>query len=98
MGKNYVWRIDIVQSLYEFYQFFLSDLLGLKFTNTSCVLLTTEHNSCECNKWDFVEVYNLSLQHCWEQKYNGANNMMGNKSVVATGLEVEQLKDLVTHC
>ena len=42
--------------------------------------------------------FNLSLQHCWEQKYNGANNMMGNKSVVATGLEVEQLKDLFTHC
>ena len=42
--------------------------------------------------------FNLSLQHCRGQAYDGASNMMGKKSGVATKLLVEQPKILVTHC
>ena len=42
--------------------------------------------------------FNLSLQHCRGQTYDGASNMMGKKSGVATKLIVEQPKALITHC
>ena len=42
--------------------------------------------------------FKLSLQHCRGQRYNGASNIMGTKSVVANKLLVEQTKALVTHC
>ena len=41
--------------------------------------------------------FNLNLQHCGGQTYDGASNMMGKKSGVATKLLVEQVKALVTH-
>ena len=42
--------------------------------------------------------FKLSLQHCRGQRYNGASNIMGTKSVVGNKLLVEQIKALVTHC
>ena len=42
--------------------------------------------------------FNLSLQHCRGQRYDGASNVMGKKSGVAITLLVEQPKALVTHC
>ena len=47
---------------------------------------------------DILLRFNLSLQHCREQTYDGVNNMMRKKSGAATKLLVEQPKSLVTHC
>ena len=47
---------------------------------------------------DILLRLNLRLQHCRGQTYNGARNMMGEKSGVATKLFVEQPKALVTYC
>ena len=41
--------------------------------------------------------FNVSLQHCRWQMYDGASNMMGKKSGLATKLLIEQPKVLVTH-
>ena len=42
--------------------------------------------------------FNFSLQHCRGQTYDGASNIMGKKSGVATKLLVAQHKTLFTHC
>ena len=42
--------------------------------------------------------FNLSLQHCRGQTYDGASNMMGKKFAVATKLLVEEPKAFATHC
>ena len=47
---------------------------------------------------DILLRFNLSLQHCRGQTYDGASNMMEKKSGVATKLLVEQPVALVTHC
>ena len=41
---------------------------------------------------------NLSLQNCRGQTYDGASNMMGKKSGVATQIQEIQPKAIVTHC
>ena len=41
-GTNYAWKLDIVQNLCEFNQFFLCDILGSKFANNPR-LYTTEN-------------------------------------------------------
>ena len=41
--------------------------------------------------------FNVSLQHYRWQMYDGASNMMGKKSGLATKLLIEQPKALVTH-
>ena len=41
---------------------------------------------------------NLSLQNCRGQTYDGASNMMGKKSGVATQIQQEQPKAIPTHC
>ena len=42
--------------------------------------------------------FNLSLDSCRGQIYDGASNMLGKKSGVATQLSVIQPKALPTHC
>ena len=42
--------------------------------------------------------FNLELKHCRGQTYDGASNMMGKKSGVATRILAEQPKAIVTHC
>ena len=41
---------------------------------------------------------NLSLQSCRGQTYDGASNMMGKKSGVATQIKKDQPKAIETHC
>lgn len=41
---------------------------------------------------------NLSLQNCRGQTYDGASNMMGKKSGVATQIKKQQPKAIETHC
>ena len=40
----------------------------------------------------------LSLENCRGQTYDGASNMMGKKSGVATQIQKDQPKAIVTHC
>ena len=47
---------------------------------------------------DILLRFNFSLQHCRGQTYDGASNIMGKKSGVATKLLVAQHKTLFTHC
>ena len=46
---------------------------------------------------DILVSFNLNLQDCRGQTYDGASNMMRKKSGVATKLLVEQPKALVTY-
>ena len=39
--ESYTWRLDIVQNLCDFWQFFLSDFLGAKCPNTPTLYVTT---------------------------------------------------------
>ena len=41
---------------------------------------------------------NLSIQRCRGQTYDGASNLMGKKSGVATQIQRDQPKAIVTHC
>jgi len=41
---------------------------------------------------------NLSLENCRGQTYDGASNMMGKKSGVATQIKAIQPKAIITHC
>lgn len=41
---------------------------------------------------------NLSLQSCRSQTYDGASNMMGKRSGIATQIQKIQPKAIVTHC
>lgn len=41
---------------------------------------------------------NLSLKKCRGQTYDGASNMMGKKSGVATQIKKQQPKAIETHC
>ena len=47
---------------------------------------------------DILLRFNFSLQHRRGQTYDGASNIMGKKSGVATKLLVAQHKTLFTHC
>ena len=47
---------------------------------------------------DILLRFNLSLQYCRGQTYDGGSNIRENKSAVATKLLVEQPKALVNHC
>ncbi len=47
---------------------------------------------------DILLRYNLSLDNCRGQTYDGASNMMGKKSGVATQIKAIQSKAIVTHC
>ena len=47
---------------------------------------------------DILLRFNFSLQHCRGQTYDGASNIMGKKSGVATKLLEAQQKTLFTHC
>ena len=47
---------------------------------------------------DIMLRFNLELKHCRGQTYDGASNMMGKKSGVATRILAEQSKAIVTHC
>ena len=40
----------------------------------------------------------LSLENCRRQTYDGASNMMGKKSGVATQIQKDQPKAIITHC
>ena len=40
---------------------------------------------------------NLSLQSCWGQTYDGASNMMEEKSSVVTQIKIDQPKAIDTH-
>ena len=40
----------------------------------------------------------LSLENCRGQSYDGASNMMGKKSGVATQIQKDQPKAIITHC
>ena len=47
---------------------------------------------------DIILRSNLSIQNCRGQTYDGASNMMGKKSGVATQIAKEQPKAIPTHC
>ena len=47
---------------------------------------------------DILSRFKLSLQDCRGQAFDGASDVMGKTSGVATKLLVEQPKALVTHC
>ena len=67
------------------------DLLGLyELENIKSVTVVNAINN-------ILLRFNVSLQHCRWQAYDGASNMMGKKSGVATKLLIEQPKALVTH-
>ena len=67
------------------------DLLGLyELENIKSVTVVNAINN-------ILLRFNVTLQHCRWQTYDGASNMMGKKSGVATKLLIEQPKALVTH-
>ena len=47
---------------------------------------------------DILLRLNLSLQNCRGQTYDGASNMMGKRSGVATQIQSLQPKAIITHC
>ena len=47
---------------------------------------------------DVLHIFNLNLEDCRGQTYDGANNMFGQHSGVATQILAEEPKAVVTHC
>ena len=47
---------------------------------------------------DIVYRFNLNLEDCCGQTYDGASNMLGQHSSVATQILVEELKAVVAYC
>ena len=65
----------------------------------NCILLKTTSVTVVNAITNILLRFNLGIQHCRGQKYNGASSMVGNKSGLGTKLLAEQPpKALVTHC